>query len=226
MDDPTPTAMNLVTPYGDSLLHSVAEAFINTAIHSFFALFISLVIGTLISVVNNILRTNALTYLMRTMDAVGPILPLLAVVSAFQLRSELSVSFVLGAITWNGFALFLSEEILSMRRSGFVEASRAMGSSALHRVLKHILPSIMPRLVPMLIGMYSSYAGLIGAVGFLGISSDPRGSLGFMIFDAISYIQQSPVYFWTSVLAFLLLAYIPLLAWGIWISVVELLKRR
>lgn len=209
------TAMNLTTPYGDELIGSVVVATALTAGHCVVALLVSCFIGTFVAILNTGNQPNKVTTLLRVMDAVGQFLPLLAVASALQIRSEFSVSLLLGAMTWNGLALFLSDEISSMRRSRFVEASRMLGASALHRVIYHILPTIMPRLVPMLIGLYISYAGLLGALGFLGVGSDPRHSLGFMIYDAKSYYQQSPTYFWASVVAFLFLTYFPMA--GVWL---------
>ncbi|MBL9144118.1 MAG: ABC transporter permease subunit [Verrucomicrobiaceae bacterium] len=171
-----------------------------------------MIIGTLVALFCIVFKKSfapvALT-LVGVMDAMGPILPPLAVLSALQIKSEFLISLVLGAMTWNSIAIFLWDEVSTLINAPYVQAARVVGATMPRVLIHHIIPNILPRIVPLTLALFVSYAGLMGALGFLGVASDASHSLGFMVYDAKSYCRQNPAYFIGSLSAFLVLIVIP-----------------
>lgn len=201
--------MSLTTPYGDDLLDVLAAATVRTGAYCCTALAISLFFGGFVAAASRSSKSPILHAAAVLLEAMGPMLPAIAILSSLGIRSEFTIAVLLGLLTWNTSALFLEEEFDRLSKCGFVEAARTMGASSGRILIRHIVPSILPRLLPLSFALFASYAGLFGALGFLGVASNAQNSLGFMIFDAKSYYGQNPSYFWGSVLAFMFLMMMP-----------------
>lgn len=204
--------MNLVTPYGDDLLPLLAEATARTALQCLMALGISLTLGGLVTAFwhySRSLVSAGIEVIVGLLEAMGPILPSLAILMALQINSDWAVASILGSMTWASLAVLLRDEAARVSRLAHVEAAIVAGASPIRLLWHHILPHLMARLWPALVALFSSYAGLLGALGFLGISGNARHSIGFMIYDAKSYIRQAPSYFIGSFVCLLLLVLLP-----------------
>jgi peptide/nickel transport system permease protein len=204
--------MNWQTPYGEPLLPALLSATIRTLMHCTVALTVSGSLGILMAIVwygARGLVAAVLKTFVGLMDAMGPILPPLAVLSALQVKSEWAVAFILGALTWNPITAFLKGESDAISKSMFVQAAVSLGASSGHVLLRHILPHIVSRLVPLILGMFASYVGLLGALGFLGVAGGANSSLGFMLYDAKSFFRQNPAYFVGCLSSFTVLILVP-----------------
>lgn len=88
-------------------------------------------------------------------------------------------------------------QVLSLKTRNFVEASRALGASEWHIILRHILPNLagiilvyVTLTVPSII-LYESFLSYLG----LGIQP-PQASLGSLIAEGASQINPLRIYWW------------------------------
>lgn len=204
--------MNWVTPYGDALLPTVALALINTALLCAGSAIISFVVGVTVAVIwiaarpwlAEVIRSSA-----NVMDGIGAILPALALSTSLNLTSEWSAAILVGLLNWNILATFVREEWALLARAPYIDSAKVIGASTWRLLVSHALPHILPRLVPLMVGLFANCAGLLGALGFLGMAGNAKQSLGFMVFDAKSYVHQSPTYFLASFIGMVLLIIVP-----------------
>jgi peptide/nickel transport system permease protein len=94
---------------------------------------------------------------------------------------------------WVGYARLVRGQVLAAREREFVEAARALGSSDLRIIVRHILPNIIqPVIVQAAIGM----AGAILAeatMSFLGLGvPPPTASWGAMLNDGRAHLFDAP----------------------------------
>lgn len=204
--------MNWQTPYGDPLLSALLGATLHTLLHCAGAFAVAVFLGSLLALVwyeSRGVLALAMKTLVGLMDAMGPVLPALAVLSALQIKSEWTIAVILGGMTWNPVAAFLKEEADSLSKAPFIQAAVVLGVPGRQVLLRHIIPHIVSRLSPLLLGMFASYVGILGALGFLGVAGDARHDLGFMIYDAKSFVRQNPPYFVGAFICFLVLILVP-----------------
>ena len=203
---------DLTTPYGDPLLGTVLGALWRTALICTLSVGVATLSGLLMVTLwsaSGKIMSEIIRIIVGMMDAVGPILPSLAILSSLQVKSEWITATLLGFLTWNVVAAFLRDETITLRKLPFIQAAVCLGLSPWKILYRHSIPHILPRFIPLMLGLFSSAAGLMGALGFLGIAGDASHSLGFMIFDAKSFVQQSPSYFVAAFVAFLILTVAP-----------------
>lgn len=103
----------------------------------------------------------------------------------------------LGAISWLTMARIVRGQVLTLRTRQFVDASRAMGASNIHILLRHILPNTagiiivyLTMTIPSII-LYESFLSYLG----LGIQP-PQASLGSLIADGALQINPVRMYWW------------------------------
>jgi peptide/nickel transport system permease protein len=112
---------------------------------------------------------------------------------AFRGPGILNLVLALSIGGWVGYARLVRAQVLSVREREFVEASRALGATDFHIILRHILPNIIqPVIVQAAIGM----AGAVLAeatMSFLGLGvPPPTASWGSMLNDARSHLFDAP----------------------------------
>jgi peptide/nickel transport system permease protein len=116
------------------------------------AVAISLLIGVPIGAVAGYYGGKIDTILMRFTDAflsLPPFLVLILLASIlreveipfFQRNSVLTISLVIGVLSWMTFARLVRAAFLTLRELDFVSAARALGSSDRQIILRHILPN-------------------------------------------------------------------------------------
>jgi oligopeptide transport system permease protein len=103
----------------------------------------------------------------------------------------------LGAVSWLTMARIVRGQVLSLRHSAFVDASRVMGATHTRILLKHILPNIygiiivyLTLTIPSII-LYESFLSYLG----LGIQP-PQASLGSLIASGAEQINAVRIYWW------------------------------
>ncbi len=93
-------------------------------------------------------------------------------------------------VSWVTIARLVRGQMLALRERDFVMAARAMGSSQLRIVFRHMLPNTLgPIIVAVVFGI--PLAIFVEAVlGFIGIGvPPPTASLGKLVSDGYSFIQ-------------------------------------
>jgi ABC-type dipeptide/oligopeptide/nickel transport system permease subunit len=103
----------------------------------------------------------------------------------------------IGAVSWLTMARIVRGEVLSLRTRPFVEASRALGASDTHILVRHILPNLagvvivyLALTVPAVV-LYESFLSYLG----LGIQP-PAASLGTLIAEGAAQINPLRIYWW------------------------------
>lgn len=111
---------------------------------------------------------------------------------------------ILGVAGWVIHARVVRAQVLSQRRTEYVEAARALGSSHLWILGRHILPNVLAPVV--VISTYSIAVFIITAssLSFLGLGLPPSTpDWGQMIATSMDYIRRA---WWPSTFAGLALS--------------------
>jgi peptide/nickel transport system permease protein len=97
------------------------------------------------------------------------------------------------------YARVVRSEVLSLKSREFVDAQRALGSSRMHILLRHILPSVLGG-VSVQASLGVAYAVLaIAGLGFLGLGVQPPSpEWGSMITEGRTYLTSGQ--WWISVI--------------------------
>lgn len=147
----------------------------------------NILIGTLIGAVAGAYGGWVDSLFMRFTDLMLtlPDLPLLLVLSSSLrqfvflqnlLGTGLSVAVIIVVLTlfgWMGIARLVRGSVLSLRSQDFVEASRALGASRVHVILRHLVPN---SLAPIIVAATLGFGGVIiaeSALSFLGFGIMP-----------------------------------------------------
>lgn len=103
----------------------------------------------------------------------------------------------LGSVSWLNMARIVRGQVLTLRRSAFVEASRALGAGPGRILARHILPNTLGVIiayatltVPAII-LYESFLSYLG----LGIEP-PMASWGSLIAEGAEQINPIRIYWW------------------------------
>jgi peptide/nickel transport system permease protein len=105
---------------------------------------------------------------------------------------------VLALSTWVTYARIVRAEVLTVRRSEFVEAARSIGASPPRLMFGHILPNISSSIIVVASQQLAAMILFEAALSFLGLGvSPPTPSWGGMVADGRLYIAQA---WWVSTL--------------------------
>ncbi len=103
----------------------------------------------------------------------------------------------LGLVSWLTIARIVRGEVLALKERTFIRASRILGASSPHILLRHILPNLYGTLmvyltltIPSII-LYESFLSFLG----LGIQP-PYASLGSLIARGAEQINAIRIYWW------------------------------
>jgi ABC-type dipeptide/oligopeptide/nickel transport system permease subunit len=116
--------------------------------------------------------------------------------SALMLLMDSVLSFptiLLGIISSPIFARLIRAETLSIKHEGYVEASRALGTTPVKIVVKHIIPNIMSKVIVQCSLTFAQAVVVESSLSFLGVGiQPPSASWGLMLKDARNYLVQAP----------------------------------
>ncbi len=110
---------------------------------------------------------------------------------------------ILGITSWTSLCRLLRGETLKLREVDYIQASRALGSSHVTIMARHILPNVMHII---LITVVLDFSGLVLAeavLSYVGVGVDPTmNSWGNMINSARMEMAREPVVWWSLASAF------------------------
>ena len=141
---------------------------------------------------------DAVFFLMSTLASMPGLLLLIALIMALG-RGTWQVCLALGVTSWVGFCRMSRAETLKLRELDYVEAARALGTSELRIVLRHILPNLMHLVIITFVLMFSGLVLSEAVLSWLGIGVD--GSWGQMIDQARDELSRDPIIWWNIVSA-------------------------
>ena len=115
-----------------------------------------------------------------------PFIPLVIVLVAFFGRGLWITVFAIAIVLWARPAGILRSQVLEVSEYQHVDASRAMGSTSLRTILRHVLPRTWPLGVAQFV--YAANVAILieASLAFLGLGDPERVSWGTMLFFANS----------------------------------------
>jgi len=148
--------------------------------------------------------------IMRAMDALMgfPMLILALVIAAVLGGGIQNVIIALTVATIPGYARVMNALTMSVRENDYILAERALGSSNMRIMLRHILPNAMPPMIVLVTLQLGSLILAEAALSFLGIGIKPPGAAwGAMVYDGYRYMLTNPVLSFAPGLAIMLVVF-------------------
>jgi peptide/nickel transport system permease protein len=139
--------------------------------------------GSIVGLVSGFFGGVVDEVLMRITDTVItlPRLPLMIVMAAYMKPGVWTIIFVYAVVGWASLARQVRSQVLSVRESTFIEASRAIGTSNTRIITGHILPNVIGIIIANGV-MEIMYAILTEAgLSFLGFGNPTTPSWGTML---------------------------------------------
>jgi peptide/nickel transport system permease protein len=134
--------------------------------------------------------------IMRFIDALMsfPMLLLALVIAALLGGGIKNVIIALGISLMPGYARLMCGQVLSAKENEYVLAGRALGSSNLRIMFRHILPNCFSPLIVVMSMMMGTTILAEAGLSFLGIGIEsPTASWGSMINDGREYLLSHPI---------------------------------
>ena len=184
------------------------------------AVALAVAVGLLVGVPAGYFAGHVDGALMRLTDVVmafPSVLLALALASVLPQRSVLTLTLIIGAISWTAAARVFRSETLSLRERLYVEAARALGASHGRVLLRHILPQLAPTIL-VVASMGAATTILLDAgLAFLGVGIPaPAPTWGSMLQEAQSHYRHAPwLAFWPGLAVFLTVAAFNLIAFDL-----------
>lgn len=162
----------------------------------------SLWVGTLAATISSslALALALVSMLGRSVDAVVSFLVdaalglphlVLLILLAFALGGGTTAVVLAVALThWPRLTRILRAELLQVRASGYVEASRAFGKSWSHIARHHVLPHLVPQLIVGLVLLFPHAILHEAGLTFLGFGLEPsKPAIGIILSDAMRFLS-------------------------------------
>lgn len=176
--------------------------FISVGVASIIGIPLGLVAGYFGGVINIVI--------MRVMDAIMcfPMLLLALVVASVLGGGIQNVIIALSIAIIPGYARVTHGVTLSIRENDYILAQRAMGSSNMRTMFRHILPNAFPPLIVLITIQLGALILAEAGLSFLGIGIDPPGAAwGAMVFDGYRYLVNNPALWLAPGLAIMLVVF-------------------
>ena len=113
-----------------------------------------------------------------------PFLPLVILLSAYLGPSQRNVVLVLALVSWAGPARLVRAQVLTLLTQPYLEAARALGSSHLRMMVKHIWPGVRLMTLAQLVLVASVSILAEASLSFLGLGNPSAKSWGTMLYFA------------------------------------------
>ncbi|MFN8632444.1 MAG: ABC transporter permease [Chloroflexota bacterium] len=139
---------------------------------------------------------DTLQWLASTLRSVPSLFLLLLVAVLFQPGPTVLV-LVLGLVSWQGTALFVRGQTLSLREREYIGAARALGASDWRLMTRHLLPNLLPLVVTLAAIDVGAMILAESSLSFLGLGiMPPTASWGNMLTNAAGAMSRAPWLVW------------------------------
>jgi len=156
---------------------------------------ISALLGSLVGLVAALSPRSMDNLLMLIMDSLlsFPTVLLAITVVSFLGYGLVQVMIAVGVIYSPTFARLVRAETLALKTEGYVEASRALGTTQALVVFRHILPNLLGKVVVQCSITFALTVVIEASLSYLGLGAQPpTPSWGLMLKDARDYLVQAP----------------------------------
>jgi len=153
---------------------------------------LSALLGTAIGLVSGYVRGWPDVVLMRLADIqlAFPLLVLAIAVMGVIGGSVVALTLVLGLWGWALFARVVRAEAMAQMTRDYVEAARAVGSTGLRIMLRHVLPNTLSSVIVLWTFAVGQMIVIEGALSFVGLGvRPPQPSLGGIINDGRQVLE-------------------------------------
>jgi peptide/nickel transport system permease protein len=179
---------------GRSMLARLIVATRNTISIALTSVLLAMIIGGFLGLIAGYIGRGVGNLIMRLSDIVQsfPSL-LLAVVVLYMLEPRVGNLVIVLAITRIPSYLRVTRaEVLEIRERVFVDASRALGGSRTHILVRHIAPVVAPTLLTILTVDFAIVMLAESGLSFLGIGiQPPEITWGLMVAQGRNYLSQA-----------------------------------
>ncbi len=195
------------SPYGHDLLLLCLSALAKTAMKAAGTAALTLGLGMGLGLVAAYKHRQFADFTIRSLgrllDGLGPLLVAACLLSAMPRVGSGVLAVLLALVSWPVVTSVVRAEVLAMQRVAYVEAAVVVGVRRWRMSTSYLLPAIAERLVPLVFALFASFAGVFGALAFLGLGTGNENGLGFLIYDSQGYLRSKPMYFLVTFTAFL-----------------------
>jgi oligopeptide transport system permease protein len=154
-----------------------------------------MVIGVLIGAVSGIYGGAVDMIIMRAVDILIAV-PFLIWVSLFMLVLKpgiQSIIFAFSLTEWKGMARLVRGEVLRLKETEFVVASRGMGASTARLIRKHFFPNVLPVVIVSVTFQVTSAIFGEAFLSYIGLGiQPPLTSWGILISSGINEMRSYP----------------------------------
>ncbi|MCX7912088.1 MAG: ABC transporter permease [Dehalococcoidales bacterium] len=157
---------------------------------------IAAVVGMVLGLVAGFYGSWINLVIMRVVDALMSFpMILLAMLLAGLLGGGLrNVMIALGVAMIPAYARLMCGQVLAIRETDYVMAGRAMGSSNMRLMFRHIVPNAFPPLIVLITMQIGSAILAEAGLSYLGIGiTPPTPSWGAMVNDGFPYLLTNPL---------------------------------
>ena len=165
-----------------------------TLLVSFCALLVAFIIGTVLGTAAAYYGSMADTLIMRFVDIVMSIPPILLMITLATIMnpSMVSLIFVVGFGLVPNQARMIRGQVLQVVDKEFIEAVRIQGASDLKIIISHILPNAISPIITTIILDIAYAVMVIGTLSFLGLGVQPPDpEWGSMLAGGRQYLRYA-----------------------------------
>ncbi|GHV33996.1 peptide ABC transporter permease [Synergistales bacterium] len=101
-------------------------------------------------------------------QSIPVLLTVLLIVSIMDTQNVVTLSLLIGSVSWFSLARIVRGEVRQIRRSEYVLASRCMGASFMRVALKHLIPNFVSAIMFVVISSVSTSMSMESTLSFLG----------------------------------------------------------
>lgn len=113
-----------------------------------------------------------------------PFLPSVIILSTFSDSGLLSMSIILGVLSWTDVARVLRSSTMQIRESGYVKIIKGMGASDFYILTRHVLRELLPLIAYRVVTRVKSGILSESTMSFLGLGNPVAKSWGSVIYYA------------------------------------------
>lgn len=162
---------------------------------AFLATFLSLAVGTIIGLVSGYFGGWLDSILMSVINLTlaFPQLVLVIAILAMLGPSLLNMYIAIVVISWVSYARLIRSEVLVIRNMEYIQAARALGSSNIRIIFKHILPNAISSSIVLAASDAVLNMIFAGTLGYLGLGiQPPNPEWGAMVAEGRVFISSNP----------------------------------